>query len=67
MWRIIDSMENINENEMINEPVIKIKKTPSDYVRKWQAKNPEKMKQYREVENIRRREKRRLLRILRDG
>jgi hypothetical protein len=59
-------MENINENEMINEPVIKIKKTPSDYVRKWQAKNPEKMKQYREVENIRRREKRRLLRILRD-
>ena len=66
MWRIIDSMENINENEMINEPVIKIKKTPSDYVRKWQAKNPEKMKQYREVENIRRREKRRLLRILRD-
>jgi len=66
MWRIIDSMENINENEMINEPVIKSKKPPSDYVRKWEAKNSEKMKQYREVENIRRREKRRLLRILRD-
>ena len=50
----------------INEPEIKVKvkKTNSQCVREWQLRNPEKMKQYREVENIRRREKRRLLRIL---
>ena len=42
----------------------KVKKTNSQYSREWQLLNPEKMKKYREVENIRRREKRRLLRIL---
>ena len=50
--------------EIINEPEIKIKMSRCDQVRKWQALNPEKMKLYREKENIKRREKRRLFRIL---
>ncbi len=53
-------MENIIIE--ITEP--KIKKTNSQLSREWQLKNPEKMKIYREKENIRRREKRRLLKIL---
>ena len=56
-------MEDIEQKIKI-EPEIKVKKTRSDHVRKWQAKNPEKMKLYREKENMKRREKRRLFRIL---
>ena len=52
-------MENNNNNEEV-----KIKKSNSKYVMKWQEKNPEKMKIYRERENIMRREKRRLMKIL---
>ena len=50
--------------EIINKTEIKIKKSKCDQVRKWQAKNPEKMKLYREKENMKRREKRRLFKIL---
>ena len=58
-------MENINETEIIQPDIeIKIKKSKCDQVRKWQAKNPEKMKLYREKENMKSREKRRLFRIL---
>ena len=55
-------MDNIIEQEFINEPEIKISRC--DQIRKWQAKNPEKMKLYREKENMKRREKRRLFKIL---
>ena len=57
-------MDNIIEQEFINEPEIKIKISRCDQIRKWQAKNPEKMKLYREKENMKRREKRRLFKIL---
>jgi hypothetical protein len=59
MWRIYYSMEEIK-----TEPEIKIKLSRCDQIRKWQAKNPEKMKLYREKENMKRREKRRLFKIL---
>ena len=52
-------MENNNNIEEV-----KIKKSNSKYVMKWQVKNLEKMKIYRERENILRREKRRLMKIL---
>lgn len=55
-------MENNIIQEETKEP--KIKKTNSQLSREWQLRHPEKMKQYRELENIKRREKRRLLRIL---
>ena len=62
IWRIYYSMDNIIEQDIINEPEIKISRC--DQIRKWQAKNPEKMKLYREKENMKRREKRRLFKIL---
>ena len=57
-------MDTIIEPEIEIKPEIKIKKSKCEQVRKWQALNPEKMKLYREKENIKRREKRRLFRIL---
>ena len=59
IWRIYNSMEEIK-----TEPEIKIKLSRCDQIRKWQANNPEKMKLYREKENMKRREKRRLFKIL---
>ena len=64
LCRIIDSMEIINENEITIKPDIKPKKSRCQYIKDWQQKNPEKYKRYREIENIRRREKKRLLNIL---
>jgi len=59
MWRIYYSMEEIK-----TEPEIKIKLSRCNKIRKWKANNTEKMKLYREKENMKRREKRRLFKIL---
>ena len=64
LYPILDSMEIINENEITIKPDIKPKKSRCQYIKDWQQKNPEKYKRYREIENIRRREKKRLLNIL---
>ena len=59
---IIPQLEQLEIIEIVEQP--KVKKSNSQYVMKWQKKNPEKMREYRDKENMKRKEKRRLLRIL---
>ena len=59
---IIPQLEQLEIIEIVEQP--KVKKSNSKYVMAWQKKNPEKMREYRDKENMKRKEKRRLLRIL---
>ena len=52
------------ENNSEQNAETNVKKSRCQYIKEWQQKNPEKYKHYREIENIRRREKKRLLKIL---